>query len=80
MILAARDGDTDKVQAPIESGADVSVLVGDGLTPLTDAAKHGHSDVATCLLETGIQTELILGKLNEDRTQVVILAVIWDYF
>ena len=52
-ILSASDGDTDKVRAPIGSGADVSVFVGDGLTPLTEAAKHGHSDVATCLLETG---------------------------
>ncbi|KAL7262300.1 hypothetical protein ACSBR1_000642 [Camellia fascicularis] len=50
---AARNGDTEKVRALIESGADVSYFDGHGLSPLMHAAKHGHADAVKCLLEAG---------------------------
>ncbi|KAF8377620.1 hypothetical protein HHK36_031002 [Tetracentron sinense] len=50
---AARAGDSAKVRALVEAGADVSYFDGEGLTPLMHAAKHGHADAAKSLLEAG---------------------------
>lgn len=50
---AATNGDTEKVQTLIASGADVSYFDHDGFTPLMLAAKHGHADVVKTLLDAG---------------------------
>jgi protein arginine N-methyltransferase 2 len=50
---AARSGDSDKLRALIETGADVSYFDGQGLTPLMHAAKHGHAHAVKTLLEAG---------------------------
>ncbi|KAI3688938.1 hypothetical protein L2E82_46884 [Cichorium intybus] len=50
---AARNGDAQKVQTLIASGADVSYFDEDGFTPLMLAAKHGHADVVKALLDAG---------------------------
>ena len=51
--MAARGGDADKLRALIDSGADVTLFDGEGLTPLMHAAKHGHAEVVKTLLEHG---------------------------
>ncbi|RVW88570.1 hypothetical protein CK203_033061 [Vitis vinifera] len=51
---AARKGDTAKLRALIDSGADVSFFDGEGLNPLMHAARLGHADVVKILLETGV--------------------------
>ncbi|GMY17340.1 protein arginine N-methyltransferase 2 [Fagus crenata] len=50
---AAKSGDLDKVNALIDSRADVTYFDTQGLTPLMHAAKHGHADVVKNLLEAG---------------------------
>lgn len=53
LFAAARGGDADKLRALIDSGVDVSLFDGEGLTPLMHAAKHGHAEVVKTLLEHG---------------------------
>ncbi|XP_020211185.1 protein arginine N-methyltransferase 2 [Cajanus cajan] len=50
---AARKGDTDRVKALINSGADVTYFDGEGLNPLMHAAKLGHAPVLSLLLSAG---------------------------
>ncbi|XP_034676860.1 protein arginine N-methyltransferase 2 [Vitis riparia] len=50
---AARKGDTAKLRALIDSGADVSFFDGEGLSPLMHAARLGHADAVKILLEAG---------------------------
>ncbi|MCI93694.1 arginine N-methyltransferase 2-like, partial [Trifolium medium] len=50
---AAIKGDTEKVTALIDSGADVTHFDADGLTPLMHAAKHGHAPILDILLTAG---------------------------
>ncbi|XP_004501531.1 protein arginine N-methyltransferase 2 [Cicer arietinum] len=50
---AAIKGDTEKLTALIESGADVTHFDGDGLTLLMHAAKHGHAPILNILLSAG---------------------------
>ncbi|KAI9106610.1 hypothetical protein K1719_022138 [Acacia pycnantha] len=50
---AARNGNSDKVRALIESGADVTYFDADGLSPLMHAAKLGHAEVLKILLSAG---------------------------
>lgn len=50
---AARKGDTERVKALIDSGADVTHFDGEGLNPLMHAAKQGHAPVLTLLLSAG---------------------------
>ena len=53
IVEAAKDGDVDAVRHLIESGADVNVAGGDGMTPLHWAAEHGDLEIARLLLESG---------------------------
>ncbi|RVW40434.1 Protein arginine N-methyltransferase 2 [Vitis vinifera] len=50
---AARKGDTAKLRALIDSGADVSFFDREGLSPLMHAARLGHADAVKILLEAG---------------------------
>ena len=53
IVEAAREGDVDAVRHLIESGADVNVAGGDGMTPLHWAAEHGDLEITRLLLEAG---------------------------
>jgi len=54
LLLAAREGHTDAVQALLESGADVNqVSAGDRTSPLLVATINGHFDLARLLLDRG---------------------------
>ncbi|RVW34276.1 hypothetical protein CK203_033059 [Vitis vinifera] len=47
-------GDTAKLRALIDSGAEVSFFNGEGLTPLMHAARLGHADAVKILIETDV--------------------------
>ncbi|GAB4839338.1 hypothetical protein Ancab_028865 [Ancistrocladus abbreviatus] len=53
LCRAARSGDTAKIGALIDAGADFTYFDADGLTPLMHAARQGHADVVKRLLEAG---------------------------
>ena len=53
LIEAARNGQTEKVQALLESGADVDGKNNSGWTALIYAALLGHTDVVRTLLDAG---------------------------
>lgn len=50
---AARNGDVDRVNSLIASGADVTYFDGEGKTPLMYAAENGRSEVVKALLDGG---------------------------
>ncbi|KAM7514400.1 hypothetical protein LguiA_003983 [Lonicera macranthoides] len=50
---SARNGDLEKLNFVIESGADVTYFDEQGFTPLMHAAKHGHAGAVKRLLEAG---------------------------
>lgn len=51
---AAAKGDVDRVQELLAAGADVAQVDEEqGMTPLMQAARHGHADVARALLQAG---------------------------
>ncbi len=59
LLLAARNGYTEAVQALVVSGADVNLAsAGDQSTPLVIAIANGHYDVARYLLEHGANPNL----------------------
>ncbi|MBT3378792.1 MAG: hypothetical protein HN742_11425 [Lentisphaerae bacterium] len=53
LIVAARDGDVDRVRTLLVGGADINAPDGAGQTALMVAAAHGHVEVATLLIEKG---------------------------
>lgn len=59
LLLAARQGYADSVQALLAAGADVNqVSAGDKTTPLLIATINGHFDVARTLLDRGANPNL----------------------
>ncbi|HXG89145.1 MAG TPA: ankyrin repeat domain-containing protein [Vicinamibacterales bacterium] len=50
---AARDGDRDGVRTLLKQGADVNEALGDGVTALHWAARHGDAEMARLLLLAG---------------------------
>ena len=59
VLLAARDGYSDTVQALIAGGADINqVSAADGTSPLLIAAINGHFDLAMKLLQGGADPTL----------------------
>lgn len=50
---AARNGDGERANSLIASGADVTYFDAEGLTPLMHAAKNGCADVVKALLDAG---------------------------
>ena len=53
IVEAAKDGDIETVRHLIESGADVNVAGGAGMTPLHWAAERGDLEITRLLLESG---------------------------
>jgi ankyrin repeat protein len=53
LIKAISKGDTEKVHALLEKGADVNTRGNDGFTALDMAAGHGHTDIVQALLSQG---------------------------
>ncbi len=57
LLEAAEDGETEKVKALLESGADVNAKDLIGLTPLMLAASLGYTETVATLLEAGANLE-----------------------
>ena len=58
LLRAAREGNADTVKALLSSpGADVNATDERGSTPLIEAARYGHDDVARALLAAGANTK-----------------------
>ena len=53
LLNAAKEGQTETVQALIAKGADVNAKEKNGWTALIRAAKKGHIDIVKALLEAG---------------------------
>lgn len=64
LIAAARQGDAEAVAALLESGADVDVALGDGMTALHTAIDRGHLEVVDVLLAAGasVRAETRIGQ------------------
>ena len=72
LIESASRGETEKVKALLESGADVEVEAKymDGLTALMAAALKGHTDTVQALLDAGADVE----AKNNDGESALMLA------
>ena len=57
LIAAVSRGETEKVKALLESGADVNAKYMDGETALMAAALKGHTDTVKALLDAGADVE-----------------------
>ena len=53
LVSAAADGDTNKVESLLRSGAGIEAHANDDWTALTIAAQKGHFDTVKLLLEKG---------------------------
>jgi ankyrin len=71
LVLAAREGALDSVEALVAAKADVNKLTGDGSSAMLVAIQNGHYDVARFLLEHGADPNLA----NEKGWNPLYLAV-----
>src|SRR4051812_39143023 len=72
LLRAAREGNADTVKALLSSpGADVNATDERGSTPLIEAARYGHDDVARALLAAGADTK----ARDRDGKTALMLAV-----
>jgi ankyrin repeat protein len=71
-MVAAREGKADVVRALL-SGHDVNVNIADaqGNTPLIEASRFGHNDVALALVEHGADVKM----KNKEGQTALMLAV-----
>jgi uncharacterized protein len=58
LVLAAREGAIDSVQALVDAGADLNKTSGDGTTAMLVAIQNGHYNVATYLVGKGANVNL----------------------
>ena len=58
LVIAAREGDLDRVKAAVIRGEDIDGLDSDGDTALYCACRKGHVDIVHYLLANGANTEL----------------------
>jgi ankyrin repeat protein len=76
LFRATREGNTDMVKALLSSpGADVNATDERGSTPLLEAARYGHEDVARVLIAAGANLK---SKDKEGKTALM-LAVQGDH-
>ena len=59
LLEAAKGGQTEKVKALLEAGADVEAKDNDGETVLMVAAVGGYTDVVRTLLEAGADVNVL---------------------
>lgn len=59
LIPAVESGDVAKVEALLDSGADVNAKTHTGATPLIYASWHGHTDVVKALLDHGADVNTV---------------------
>ena len=71
LVLAAREGALDSVEALVAAKADVNKVSGDGSSAMLVAIQNGHYDVARFLLEHGANPNLA----NEKSWNPLYLAV-----
>lgn len=72
LLKAAREGNADTVKALLSSpGADLNAADERGSTPLIEAARYGHDDVARALVAAGANTQL----KDKDGKTALMLAV-----
>ena len=68
LLDAAKSGQTDKVQALLQSGARVNEKDNEGRTPLMFASAYGHSSIVQVLLDAGADVN---AKANNGSTALV---------
>ncbi|SRR6266849_1148924 len=64
LVAAAYEGDTTRVQALLQKGANVEAHARDDWTPLTIAAREGHNDAMLALLKAGAKPNSTEGGGN----------------
>lgn len=70
LLKAAREGNADTVKALLSSpGADVNATDERGSTPLIEAARYGHDDVARALVAAGANTK---ARDNDGKTALML--------
>ena len=58
LVIAAREGDLDRVKAAVTRGEDIDRRGSDVGTVLHEACRDGHVDIVKYLLANGANTEL----------------------
>ena len=72
LFRATREGNTDMVKSLVSSpGADVNATDERGSTPLLEAARYGHNDIARVLIAAGAD----LKAKDKDGKTALMLAV-----
>lgn len=84
LILAAKNGDADMIDALLRAGAGPNVATTDGMTPLMAAALSGRADAAQVLLDGGAdvnakeaghhQTALMFAAAQDRAAMISLLA------
>ena len=75
LMLAALEGQTDKVKALLQSGAEVNQRDNEGRTALMFAVTNMHTDSAKALLEHGADVNV---KANDGSTALMLAASAGD--
>jgi hypothetical protein len=70
LIVAALQGDWDRVRIILDSGADVNLMAADEETPLFAAARNGHVEVVRLLVKSGARVNKIKSTTNESAALV----------
>ncbi|MBF0133560.1 MAG: ankyrin repeat domain-containing protein [Magnetococcales bacterium] len=70
LMVAAKDGKGDAVQALIDGGADVNAQNKDGMTALMFASQRGHADVVAVLVAANAKVNM----MNNDGATARLLA------
>ena len=65
LVIAASDGDLDRVKAAVSCGEDIDGRGSDYDTALHKACRRGHVDIVKYLLDNGANTQL---KVWRNRT------------
>ena len=58
LVIAAVDGDLDRVKAAVSGGEDIDGRDSEWNTALHEACRKGHVDIVKYLLDNGANTEL----------------------
>ncbi|OQX81037.1 MAG: hypothetical protein B6D61_01190 [Bacteroidetes bacterium 4484_249] len=75
LLLTASEGDTTKLKALLEIGADINYSTYDGVTPLMYAAQNGHLRTIEILIDSGAK----INAMPENRVSALLGACIAGY-